>query len=161
MSVYRVSLQLATSSEITFLSASIAAGAFAAFAFRRTVRADERIRFVGAHLESPDAFAFAPKGFRNPTTTAFASSSIAHSAPVSTARGLARASRFGSSASSTTTWQEPRTGPARAVSASPAAVGRTPRPVLRVEGREARPETPANRAPAGARELPRRRRASS
>lgn len=32
-----------------------------------------RIRFVGAHLEPPNAFAFAPTGFRNPTTTAFAS----------------------------------------------------------------------------------------
>ncbi len=32
-----------------------------------------RVRFVGAHLEPPDAFAFAPSGFRNPTTTAFAS----------------------------------------------------------------------------------------
>jgi hypothetical protein len=32
-----------------------------------------RIRFVGSHLEPPDAFAFAPKGFREPTTTAFAS----------------------------------------------------------------------------------------
>jgi hypothetical protein len=32
-----------------------------------------RVRFVGSHLEPPDAFAFAPKGFRNPTTTAFAS----------------------------------------------------------------------------------------
>ena len=32
-----------------------------------------RIRFVGAHLEPPDAFAFAPSGFHNPTTTAFAS----------------------------------------------------------------------------------------
>ncbi len=31
-----------------------------------------RIRFVSAHLEVPDAFAFAPKGFRDPTTTAFA-----------------------------------------------------------------------------------------
>jgi len=31
-----------------------------------------RIRFVGAHLEPPEAFAFAPKGFRSPTTTAFA-----------------------------------------------------------------------------------------
>ncbi len=31
-----------------------------------------RIRFVGAHLEPPNAFAFAPGGFRNPTTTAFA-----------------------------------------------------------------------------------------
>jgi hypothetical protein len=30
------------------------------------------IRLVGAHLEPPEAFAFAPKGFRNPTTTAFA-----------------------------------------------------------------------------------------
>jgi hypothetical protein len=32
-----------------------------------------RIRFVGAHLEPPDAFAFAPSGFRRPTTTVFAS----------------------------------------------------------------------------------------
>ena len=32
-----------------------------------------RLRFVGAHLEPPDALAFAPKGFRHPTTTAFAS----------------------------------------------------------------------------------------
>ena len=32
-----------------------------------------RIRFVGAHLELPDALAFAPKGFRHPTTTVFAS----------------------------------------------------------------------------------------
>ncbi|MDP9149090.1 MAG: hypothetical protein M3O36_03995 [Myxococcota bacterium] len=32
-----------------------------------------RIRFIGAHLEPPDAFAFAPGGFRNQTTTAFAS----------------------------------------------------------------------------------------
>jgi hypothetical protein len=31
-----------------------------------------RIRIVGAHLEPPDAFAFAPNGFRNPTTTALA-----------------------------------------------------------------------------------------
>ena len=31
-----------------------------------------RVRFVGAHLEPPTAFAFAPSGFRNPTTTAFA-----------------------------------------------------------------------------------------
>jgi hypothetical protein len=31
-----------------------------------------RIRFVGAHLEPPDALAFADKGFRHPTTTAFA-----------------------------------------------------------------------------------------
>ena len=31
-----------------------------------------RLRFVGAHLEPPDAFAFAPSGFRHPTTTAFA-----------------------------------------------------------------------------------------
>jgi hypothetical protein len=31
-----------------------------------------RVRFVGSHLEPPDAFAFAPSGFRNPTTTAFA-----------------------------------------------------------------------------------------
>ena len=30
------------------------------------------LRFVGAHLEPPDAFAFAPKGFHHPTTTAFA-----------------------------------------------------------------------------------------
>jgi hypothetical protein len=30
-----------------------------------------RVRFVGSHLEPPDAFA--PKGFRHPTTTAFAS----------------------------------------------------------------------------------------
>jgi hypothetical protein len=26
-----------------------------------------RVRFVGAHLEPPDAFAFAPQGFRNPS----------------------------------------------------------------------------------------------
>jgi hypothetical protein len=32
-----------------------------------------RIRFVGAHLEPPNAFAFAPSGFRNFKTTAFAS----------------------------------------------------------------------------------------
>ena len=32
-----------------------------------------RIRFVGSHLEPPTAFAFAPTGFQNPTTTAFAS----------------------------------------------------------------------------------------
>lgn len=32
-----------------------------------------RILFVGAHLEPPNAFAFAPSGFRRPTTTAFAS----------------------------------------------------------------------------------------
>ena len=32
-----------------------------------------RIRFVCAHLEPPNAFAFAPSGFRRPTTTAFAS----------------------------------------------------------------------------------------
>ena len=32
-----------------------------------------RVRFVGAHLEPPDAFAFAPSGFRHPTTTVFAS----------------------------------------------------------------------------------------
>jgi hypothetical protein len=32
-----------------------------------------RIRFVGAHLEPPKAFAFAPNGFRNPTVTVFAS----------------------------------------------------------------------------------------
>ncbi len=31
-----------------------------------------RVRLVGSHLEPPDAFAFAPSGFRNPTTTAFA-----------------------------------------------------------------------------------------
>lgn len=31
-----------------------------------------RIRFVSAHLELPDAFAFAPKGFRDPTATVFA-----------------------------------------------------------------------------------------
>jgi len=31
-----------------------------------------RIRLVGAHLEPPDAFAFAPEGFHHPTTTAFA-----------------------------------------------------------------------------------------
>jgi hypothetical protein len=31
-----------------------------------------RIRFVGAHLEPPDAFAFADKGFVHPTTTAVA-----------------------------------------------------------------------------------------
>ncbi len=31
-----------------------------------------RIRFVGAHLEPPDGFAFAPEGFRHPTTTALA-----------------------------------------------------------------------------------------
>lgn len=31
-----------------------------------------RLRLVGAHLEPPDAFAFAPDGFRHPTTTAFA-----------------------------------------------------------------------------------------
>jgi len=31
-----------------------------------------RMRFVGAHLEPPDALAFADKGFRNPTITAFA-----------------------------------------------------------------------------------------
>jgi hypothetical protein len=31
-----------------------------------------RVRFVGSHLEPPDVFAFAPTGFRNPTTTAFA-----------------------------------------------------------------------------------------
>ena len=32
-----------------------------------------RLRFVGSHLEPPDAFAFAPHGFNNPTITAFAS----------------------------------------------------------------------------------------
>lgn len=32
-----------------------------------------RLRLIGAHLEPPDAFAFAPKGFRHPTTTVFAS----------------------------------------------------------------------------------------
>jgi len=32
-----------------------------------------RVRFVGAHLEPPDAFAFAPSGFRAPTLTVFAS----------------------------------------------------------------------------------------
>jgi len=32
-----------------------------------------RVRFVGAHLEPPDLFAFAPAGFRKPTTTVFAS----------------------------------------------------------------------------------------
>jgi hypothetical protein len=31
-----------------------------------------RIRFVGAHLEPPNAFAFAPKGFQHPTTTVLA-----------------------------------------------------------------------------------------
>ena len=31
-----------------------------------------RVRFVGAHLEPPDAFAFAPAGFRKPTTTVVA-----------------------------------------------------------------------------------------
>ncbi|HEX9298176.1 MAG TPA: hypothetical protein VF881_20190 [Polyangiaceae bacterium] len=31
-----------------------------------------RVRFVGAHLEPPDALAFADAGFRNPTTTALA-----------------------------------------------------------------------------------------
>ena len=31
-----------------------------------------RLRIVGAHLEPPDAFAFAPQGFHDPTTTAFA-----------------------------------------------------------------------------------------
>jgi hypothetical protein len=31
-----------------------------------------RIRFVGAHLEPPDALAFADKGFVHPTTTVFA-----------------------------------------------------------------------------------------
>ncbi len=31
-----------------------------------------RVRFVGSHLEPPDAFAFAPSGFHHPTTTAFA-----------------------------------------------------------------------------------------
>ena len=31
-----------------------------------------RVRFVGAHLEPPDAFAFAPAGFRHPSTTALA-----------------------------------------------------------------------------------------
>lgn len=31
-----------------------------------------RVRFVVAHLEPPDALAFAPDGFHNPTTTAFA-----------------------------------------------------------------------------------------
>jgi hypothetical protein len=31
-----------------------------------------RLRLVGAHLEPPDAFAFAPDGFHHPTTTAFA-----------------------------------------------------------------------------------------
>src|SRR5437588_172715 len=31
-----------------------------------------RLRFVGAHLEPPDALAFADKGFVHPTTTAFA-----------------------------------------------------------------------------------------
>jgi hypothetical protein len=32
-----------------------------------------RVRFVGAHLEPPDAFAFAPEGFHHPTVTVFAS----------------------------------------------------------------------------------------
>jgi hypothetical protein len=32
-----------------------------------------RLRFVGAHLEPPKAFAFAPNGFHTPTTTVFAS----------------------------------------------------------------------------------------
>jgi hypothetical protein len=32
-----------------------------------------RLRYVVAHLEPPDAFAFAPSGFRHPTTTVFAS----------------------------------------------------------------------------------------
>lgn len=32
-----------------------------------------RLRFVGSHLEPPNAFAFAPRGFQNPTITAFAS----------------------------------------------------------------------------------------
>jgi hypothetical protein len=32
-----------------------------------------RIRFVGAHLEPPKTFAFAPNGFRSPTITVFAS----------------------------------------------------------------------------------------
>jgi hypothetical protein len=31
-----------------------------------------RVRVVGAHLEPPDAFAFAPEGFHHPTITAFA-----------------------------------------------------------------------------------------
>jgi hypothetical protein len=31
-----------------------------------------RLRLVGAHLEPPDALAFADSGFRHPTTTAFA-----------------------------------------------------------------------------------------
>jgi len=31
-----------------------------------------RLRFVGAHVEPPDALAFAPDGFRDPTTTVFA-----------------------------------------------------------------------------------------
>ena len=31
-----------------------------------------RIRFVGAHLQPPDAIAFAPDGFRRPTTTVLA-----------------------------------------------------------------------------------------
>jgi hypothetical protein len=31
-----------------------------------------RIRLVSAHLEPPDAFAFAPKGFRHPTVTVLA-----------------------------------------------------------------------------------------
>jgi hypothetical protein len=31
-----------------------------------------RIRLVGAHLEPPDGFAFAPEGFHHPTTTVFA-----------------------------------------------------------------------------------------
>lgn len=31
-----------------------------------------RLRFVTAHLEPPDAFAFAPTGFHRPTTTVFA-----------------------------------------------------------------------------------------
>jgi uncharacterized protein (DUF1697 family) len=31
-----------------------------------------RLRLVGAHLEPPDALAFAKEGFKNPTTTAFA-----------------------------------------------------------------------------------------
>ena len=31
-----------------------------------------RLRLVGAHLEPPDAFAFAPSGFHHPTTTALA-----------------------------------------------------------------------------------------
>jgi len=31
-----------------------------------------RVRFVGAHMEPPDALAFADEGFENPTTTALA-----------------------------------------------------------------------------------------